>query len=625
MADSGKGHEGQLYYHVLEARHLAAKDNGGTSSDPYVNVYFDNKKMMKTQIMLKNLDPKWQEKAPLVPLDPDSPINEIRFRVWDYDAFKWDEFLGEVVFKMDDIYDRVPRDHWYPLQSRKGKKDKVQGEIHVQLLYLIPGESITDTLEEFNYPLQTLMKQEKLTAFETLAKRTDEIEKPDHNGDRATHVACILNKPNCLTILLDNKADINGPTEKEGLKPIHKAATFSLACTKLLLEKGASVSSKDYNDNTPLHSAAAADNAEVLTLLLDKGADINAKNKNGDTPLHEALKNKKNKSVIKILVERGADVYLENNDKKSPAKLLTETKLVSEFNKLALMEAVGVVDENEFEPRRTLKNRVVIHGEGVNYEWKESPQFSVKPESPGQVCVIMHYADETKGAAPSELVGYMVIKSTEGKHKEQSYQQELVGFGNGSEPFFFNAEQDWHYSLVPHSKVQETSGKKFDFIVYSHAPVENHTLKPWAEQTSVKGAWKAGETAGGCKTEETFLKNPKFLLTLPKGENCEMTILLAQAKGAMDAIYKHMLQVQTHKTFVGFTFLDAKTHDIIQDDKFIMKLRNTSETYLHLTVDTQDRNQFIIVPCTHKPDEETTFELFVYSDVKLTLEPHSFA
>lgn len=56
-----------------------------------------------------------------------------------------------------------------------------------------------------------------------------------------------------------------------------------------------------------LHYVAAAGNRPLLNILLAKGADISVRNQNGETPLHTALENGKEAMAVK-LIDAGADI-----------------------------------------------------------------------------------------------------------------------------------------------------------------------------------------------------------------------------------------------------------------------------------------------------------------------------
>lgn len=61
------------------------------------------------------------------------------------------------------------------------------------------------------------------------------------------------------------------------------------SCVKLLLERGAQVDARDYNNDTPLSWAARKGNLEVMRLLLDYNACVNLRNAKGETPMSRTL------------------------------------------------------------------------------------------------------------------------------------------------------------------------------------------------------------------------------------------------------------------------------------------------------------------------------------------------
>lgn len=75
------------------------------------------------------------------------------------------------------------------------------------------------------------------------------------------------------------------------------------------LARGASISARDAQGNTPLILSAAYGDISTLKLLLDRGAEINATNKAGATAL---LRAGGDFGKIKLLVERGAQVNVRS-------------------------------------------------------------------------------------------------------------------------------------------------------------------------------------------------------------------------------------------------------------------------------------------------------------------------
>jgi len=71
--------------------------------------------------------------------------------------------------------------------------------------------------------------------------------------------------------------------------------------TRWLVDHGARINPKDCGNNTPLHKACERNSTvRVVELLVKRGASLTAKNKNGETPLDMAVKNDK-KSIAAYL------------------------------------------------------------------------------------------------------------------------------------------------------------------------------------------------------------------------------------------------------------------------------------------------------------------------------------
>jgi ankyrin repeat protein len=110
--------------------------------------------------------------------------------------------------------------------------------------------------------------------------------------------------------LIVQKANIN-TKDRSDLTPLFYVRSKEMA--ELLIDHGADINAKAFNDKTPLLMAATASNKEVVDVLLTKGADPNAKTKDGYTPLHGAVKSK-SIAIIEALLAAGADPNAKTKD-----------------------------------------------------------------------------------------------------------------------------------------------------------------------------------------------------------------------------------------------------------------------------------------------------------------------
>ncbi len=61
--------------------------------------------------------------------------------------------------------------------------------------------------------------------------------------------------------------------------------------TKMLVEKGAEINSRDYRGWTPLQISCVTNHPDISRMLIEHGADVKATNRNRYTPLAMACLN----------------------------------------------------------------------------------------------------------------------------------------------------------------------------------------------------------------------------------------------------------------------------------------------------------------------------------------------
>ncbi|KAH8884486.1 hypothetical protein GQ53DRAFT_392414 [Thozetella sp. PMI_491] len=118
---------------IVEAEDLKACDPSGTS-DPYVVLGDEyQKRLAKTRIVMRNLNPRWDES---IDITVTGPINIIA-TIWDYDTFGDHDFVGRTSIKLDPVHfsDYLPREFWLDLDtqgrlllrvSMEGERDDIE-------------------------------------------------------------------------------------------------------------------------------------------------------------------------------------------------------------------------------------------------------------------------------------------------------------------------------------------------------------------------------------------------------------------------------------------------------------------------------------------------------------------
>jgi Ca2+-dependent lipid-binding protein len=118
---------------IVEAEELKACDANGFS-DPYVVLGDEyQKRLAKTRVVMKNLNPRWDES---VDITVQGALNIIA-TVWDWDNFGDHDYVGRTSLKLDPMHfsDYMPREYWLNLDtqgrlllrvSMEGERDDIE-------------------------------------------------------------------------------------------------------------------------------------------------------------------------------------------------------------------------------------------------------------------------------------------------------------------------------------------------------------------------------------------------------------------------------------------------------------------------------------------------------------------
>ena len=129
-----------------------------------------------------------------------------------------------------------------------------------------------------------------------------------------------------IKTLIDLGADVNAQRTNTNSAPLHLAVYGkNYMAVDILLKHGADVGLLDSSENLGLHECVTEGLLGVSRLLIDSGCDVNSRNKDGQTPLYLAVKNK-HKYVVKFLLESEADVNMKFKENASERIYLVRGK-----------------------------------------------------------------------------------------------------------------------------------------------------------------------------------------------------------------------------------------------------------------------------------------------------------
>ena len=147
----------------------------------------------------------------------------------------------------------------------------------------------------------------------------------DVKGNSVLHSACLGANEDCVSLCLEIGIDLDS-CNTEGAKPIHLAAQQGrVSVAALLLERDEPcLAAVDRSHNTPLHYAARHCRLAMIEFLLDKGASVNTKNLNSYTPLMLAVYYGSAMGVREILKHSNCQVELRDGLGKNALSIAIE-------------------------------------------------------------------------------------------------------------------------------------------------------------------------------------------------------------------------------------------------------------------------------------------------------------
>ena len=205
-------------------------------------------------------------------------------------------------------------------------------------------------------PLHEAVIADNMAAAQALINNDAEINIPNQHGDIPLHEAmsgamvkllCQNNKETLLSRNKDGNTPLlrtirNYPSKIEW--DAHRTtAAAKIEAAKELIEQGASVAVKNYQDQTPLHLAIQQNcPSDFITIIINavikEKADLNSKDHAGNTPLHSASTHN-NAEIITQLIQHGASINAQNNSGDTPLSSAVKANKKEAVTTLLTLEA----------------------------------------------------------------------------------------------------------------------------------------------------------------------------------------------------------------------------------------------------------------------------------------------
>ena len=157
---------------------------------------------------------------------------------------------------------------------------------------LLKGNADVNSAGPLFSPLNTACTNGNSALAQLLLDAKANIEERDEFGDNALHWALEEDKDGIVPLLIRAKADVNCMSERER-RPLHivcESRSENTVVTQLLLDAKAYVDPKDESHTTPLMLASSHGSIKIMKVLLKRGANVSTKNDNGDTSFSVLLK-----------------------------------------------------------------------------------------------------------------------------------------------------------------------------------------------------------------------------------------------------------------------------------------------------------------------------------------------
>ncbi|XP_076466512.1 transient receptor potential cation channel subfamily A member 1 homolog [Babylonia areolata] len=178
-------------------------------------------------------------------------------------------------------------------------------------------------------PLHVACQNGYLDIVRVLIRHEANIACKNEEEQTPIHLAAKYGRTSIVREIVGRDKSTLNDEDEDSNTALHLAAEFGhTRVAEILLELGADVSARNYNQWTPLDLAASKGWTKTCSVLLNNDAHVDPTDKNKTTPLHLASRYG-HARVVELLLDWGADVAFEDTEGNNCLDLAIENNRVS--------------------------------------------------------------------------------------------------------------------------------------------------------------------------------------------------------------------------------------------------------------------------------------------------------
>ncbi|XP_046838549.1 ankyrin-1-like isoform X2 [Vespa crabro] len=194
--------------------------------------------------------------------------------------------------------------------------DAIQKDDLCKVIDLISkGANVNACNNSDKFPLQIAIKKKSMKIIEELIQKGANVNIKvyyENQNIPLVEYAMVESNENIVTLLIEKDASLtfNNNNEEKVLHYVIKNGLLELL--KQLINKGININLKINEDETPLIIAVKQGQLEIVIFLCKMGADINTRTSRNSTPLHFAVSCPVSFEITEFLINNGAEIDAEN-------------------------------------------------------------------------------------------------------------------------------------------------------------------------------------------------------------------------------------------------------------------------------------------------------------------------